>query len=246
MSGHSKWHSIKHQKATADARRGKIFTKLANEIASAAQTGADPKMNFKLRLAIAKAKAASMPAKNIERSIARGSGQTGSARLEDLKYEGFGPAGVAIMVKAVSDNRNRTGSAVKSIFAKMGGNLGASGSVGYQFSRKGVIILKDLANRDDLALKAIEAGASDIDDSGKQLIIYCPPNDLEKIKAELGEDNIESADIEMVATQKVLVQDPKKAASVLKLVDALDELDDVVEVAANFDIPDDIMAKLEG
>ena len=142
MSGHSKWHSIKHKKGAADAKRGKIFTKLAAEIAIAAREGADPKMNYKLRLAVSKAKQNSMPAANIERAIARGSGQSGGAALEELTYEGYGPSGVAFLVRAVTDNRNRTAADVKSTFTKFGGNLGATGSVAYMFEERRVIIKK--------------------------------------------------------------------------------------------------------
>lgn len=241
MSGHSKWASIKHKKGAADAKRGKIFTKLAAEVAIAAREGADPKMNYKLRLAITKAKQSSMPAANIERAIARGSGQSGGVALEELKYEGYGPSGVAFLVKAVTDNRNRTAADVKSTFTKFGGNLGASGSVAYMFEERGVIVTRAGVDHDEISLAAIDAGATDIDDSSDQLIIYTKPNDLEKIKEAVGEDIVESAELEMVATQKIHIDDSSKAASVLKMADALDDLDDVVSVDANFDIPDEIL-----
>ncbi len=244
MSGHSKWHSIKHQKAAADQKRGKIFTKLANEIALAAREGADPKMNYKLRLAVTKARQNAMPAGNIERAIARGSGQAGGAALEELTYEGYGPSGVAILVRAVTDNRNRTAADVKSIFSKFNGNLGAPGSVSYMFESRGVIMAKPGADKDELSLMAIDAGALDIDDTGDQLIIYTQPNDLEKIKELLGEDNIESSELEMAAKQRIKIDEESKASSVLKMIDALDELDDVISVDANFDIPDEILEKI--
>lgn len=244
MSGHSKWHSIKHKKGAADAKRGKIFTKMAAEIAIAAQGGADPAMNFKLRLAIQKAKAANVPASNIERAIAKGSGQGGGAKLEELVYEGYGPAGVAIMVKALSDNRNRTGPEVKSAFSKHGGTMGGQGSVAYLFEQKGVIICKVDADKDELSLKAIEAGADDIDDNGDQLVIYTSPNNLESVRDAVGENNVESAEVKQEPSQTVVVDDESKAKTILNLMEALDDLDDVVEVTSNFDIPEEILSKI--
>lgn len=243
MSGHSKWHSIKHKKGAADAKRGKIFTKLGHEIAIAARDGADPGMNFKLRLAVQKAKAANMPAANIERSIARGAGTGESAALEELNYEGYGPAGVAIMARALTDNRNRTGPEIKSTFTKFGGNLGATGSVAYLFEQKGIIVCKPGIDKDEVTLKAIDAGAADIDDSGDQVIIYTKPNELEQIREKLGED-VESADVEMSPSQTISVDDVKKAQTLIKLIDALDDIDDVVSVTANYDISDEIMSQL--
>jgi YebC/PmpR family DNA-binding regulatory protein len=244
MSGHSKWHSIKHKKGAADAKRGKIFTKLGNEIALAARDGADPEMNFRLRLAVQKAKQANMPATNIERSIARGAGTAGGAALEELVYEGYGPAGVAVMVEALTDNRNRTSSDVKSTFSKYGGNLGSTGSVAYMFDKKGVILCKVGIDKDESSLVAIEAGAADIDDSGEQLVVYTAPKDLEAVKDSLGEDNIDSADVELVPNQTVQVADEQKARSVVKLIGMLDDLDDVSSVTANFDIADDVLERV--
>ena len=245
MSGHSKWASIKHKKGALDAKRGKIFTKMAAEIAVAAQDGADPAMNFKLRLAIQKAKAANVPATNIERAIAKGSGQGGGAKLEELVYEGYGPAGVAIMVKALSDNRNRTSPEIKSTFSKHGGSMGGQGSVAYLFEQKGVIICKPHAEKDNLSLAAIEAGADDIDDTGQQLVIFTSPNKLENVRDALGEDNIDSAEVKQEPSQTVVVEDESKAKTILNLMEALDDLDDVVEVTSNFDIPESILSKLE-
>ena len=244
MSGHSKWHSIKHKKGAADAKRGKIFTKMAAEIAIAAQDGANPAMNFKLRLAIQKAKAANVPATNIERAIAKGSGQGGGAKLEELLYEGYGPAGVAIMVKALSDNRNRTSPEVKSTFSKHGGTMGGQGSVAYLFENKGIIVCKAEADKDELSLVAIEAGADDIDDSSEQLVVYTQPNNLEAVRDALSEDNVESAEVKQEPSQTIVVEDEGKAKTLLNLMEALDDLDDVVEVTSNFDIPDEIMSKL--
>lgn len=245
MSGHSKWHSIKHKKGAADAKRGKVFTKMAAEIAVAAQGGADPAMNFKLRLAIQKAKAANVPAVNIERAIAKGSGQGDGARLEELTYEGYGPAGVAIMVKALTDNRNRTGAEIKSTFSKHGGNLGSQGSVAYLFEQKGVIICKEGLDKDELSLLAIEAGADDIDDSADQLMVYTSPNNLESVRDAIGEDQVESAEIKQEPSQTIMVDDASKAKTTLNLMEALDDLDDVVEVTSNFDIPEDVLSSLQ-
>jgi YebC/PmpR family DNA-binding regulatory protein len=243
VSGHSKWHSIKHKKGAADAKRGKIFTKLGNEIAIAAREGGDPATNFKLRLAVAKAKSANMPSSNIERSIARGLGTGDGAALEELNYEGYGPSGVAILAKALSDNRNRTGADVKSTFAKYGGNLGAPGSVSYMFEQKGVIVCKPNLDKDNIALSAIDSGATDIDDTGEQVIVYTKPSDLEDIREKLS-DNVESADVEMSPSQSIEVDDIKKAQTLLRLIDALDDLDDVVSVTANYDISDEIINQL--
>lgn len=242
MSGHSKWASIKHKKGALDAKRGKIFTKIASEITVAAREGADPDMNFKLRLAVAKAKANNVPAANIERAIAKGSGTGEGAALEELTYEGYGPAGVAIMVKALSDNRNRTGADVKSTFTKYGGNLGATGSVSYLFEPKGVIVCAP-GDTDDIVLNAIEAGADDVDDSGEQVVVYTKPSELESVKDKLG-DLAESADVENIASQTIQVDDEKKAQTLMRLIDSLDDLDDVISVTGNYDIPEEIMSKL--
>lgn len=244
MSGHSKWHSIKHKKGAADAKRGKIFTKLAAEIAVAAKDGADSSMNFKLRLAVQKAKAANMPSTNIDRAIARGAGTAGGPALEELTYEGYGPSGVAVMVNALTDNRNRTGADVKAAFAKYGGNLGAPGSVGYLFEQKGVVVCRANADKEALELAAIDAGATDIDDTGEQLIVYTAPSDVETMRNALGPDNVESAEVEKIASQTIRVDDEKKASSLMKMIDLLEDSDDVVEVSANYDIPDEVMEKI--
>ncbi len=245
MSGHSKWHSIKHKKGAADAKRGKIFTKLGNEIALAARDGADVESNFRLRLAVQKAKQANMPAANIDRSIARGAGTAGGEALAELVYEGYGPAGVAIMVEALTDNRNRTAADVKSNFSKYGGNLGSTGSVAYMFDKKGIILCKAGQDADELSLVAIEAGAQDIDDSGDQLVVYTTPHDLEAVRDALGEDAVETADIELVPNQTVHVEDEGKAKSIVKLMNVLEDLDDVSTVTANFDIPEEILERLD-
>lgn len=244
MSGHSKWASIKHKKGALDAKRGKIFTKLGNEIAIAARDGADPDANFRLRLAIQKAKQSNMPAANIDRSIARGAGTAGGAALDELTYEGYGPGGVAVMVQALTDNRNRTASDVKLAFSKHGGTLGSQGSVAYMFEQKGVLLCKPSADTDEVSLAAIEAGASDIDDSSEQVIIYTKPSELEAVRQAVGEDNVESADVEMIAGQTVAIEDPGKAGTLMRMIDALEDLDDVASVTANYDIPDSVLEQL--
>ncbi len=244
MSGHSKWHSIKHKKGAADAKRGKIFTKLGNEIALAARDGADVETNFRLRLAVQKAKQANMPSANIDRSIARGAGTAGGAQLEELTYEGYGPAGVAVMVQALTDNRNRTAADVKAAFSKHGGSLGGQGSVAYMFEQKGVIYAKDLADKDEVSLAAIEAGAADIDDSGEQVIIYTAPSQLETVKAAIGEELIENSDVELVPNQTVTVEDEAKVKTITRLMEALEDLDDVATVTGNFDISEELLEKV--
>ncbi len=244
MSGHSKWASIKHKKGALDAKHGKIFTKLGNEIAIAARDGADPDANFRLRLAIQKAKQSNMPAANIDRSIARGAGTAGGAALDELTYEGYGPAGVAVMVQALTDNRNRTASDVKLAFSKHGGTLGSQGSVAYLFETKGVLVCTTDADADEVTLAAIEAGALDIDDSGEQVIIYTKPSELEAIRMAVGENNIESSDVEQIASQTIAVEDAGKAGTLMRMIDALEDLDDVATVTANYDIAESILESL--
>ncbi len=244
MSGHSKWASIKHKKGALDAKRGKIFTKLGNEIAIAARDGADPDANFRLRLAIQKAKQSNMPAANIDRSIARGAGTAGGAALDELTYEGYGPAGVAVMVQALTDNRNRTASDVKLAFSKHGGTLGSQGSVAYLFETKGVLVCTTDADADEVTLAAIEAGALDIDDSGEQVIIYTKPSELEAIRMAVGENNVESSDVEQIASQTIAVEDAGKAGTLMRMIDALEDLDDVATVTANYDIAESILESL--
>ncbi|MCA9349757.1 YebC/PmpR family DNA-binding transcriptional regulator [Candidatus Saccharibacteria bacterium] len=232
MSGHSKWHSIKHQKAAADAKRGKVFTKHAGEIALAARDGDDPDMNAKLRLAIVKAKQANMPNANIDRAIARGSGKLGTGTLEELTYEGYGPGATAILVKVVTDNRNRSASDVRSTFSKYGGNLGSTGSVAYMFDRKGVIEFVG-GDIDEQTLIAIDAGVEDVIEGSSPLIAITDPDSLDQIVEVLG-DQVESSEVRMVANQTVSLAE-KEDASLSKLVDALEEVGDVVEVITNQD-----------
>ncbi|MBW3538241.1 YebC/PmpR family DNA-binding transcriptional regulator [Candidatus Parcubacteria bacterium] len=243
MSGHSKWASIKHKKAITDSRRGQAFTKLANLVSVAAkQGGPDPEMNFRLRLAVDKAKAANMPMANIERAIKKGSGQLGGDQMEEITYEGYGPGGVAVLVEVATDNRNRTAADVRSAFTKHGGSLGTTGSVAYQFDQKGVLSMK-VSDIDQATLDAIEAGAEDIEEDEGVITVYTAPTQLEAVRSALvacGYD-IETAELARVPKNTVAVSDPKTAATLMKLMDALDELDDVTATHANFDMAEEAM-----
>jgi len=244
MSGHSKWHSIKHQKGVADARRGQLFTKLTRELIIAAREGgSNPDANFRLRLAIQKARDNNMPTDNIERSIKKGTGELEGGSLAELVLEGYGPSGTAIMVNALTDNRNRTIQEVRSTFTRHGSNLGESGCVSWLFDSKGVITIKaDNVDADELALSAIDAGAEDVKVENNYVEVYTTPEDLENVRKALEEQNItvEMSEISMVP--KSLVQlDEKSATQALKLMDKLEEIDDVQNVFSNADFPDTIL-----
>jgi YebC/PmpR family DNA-binding regulatory protein len=246
MSGHSKWASIKHQKAATDAKRGAAFTKLANTIAVAAkQGGPDPETNFALRLAIQKAKAGNMPAANIERSIKRGSGQLAGDQIEEITYEGYGPGGSAIIIETATDNRNRTGPDVRTALGKSGGRLADAGSVVYQFDQKGVIRLRP----DDLeaaTLDAIEAGADDVEAEGDQLVVYTVANRLNAVRTALSGMGyvIEEAALAYLPKTSIMIEDEKTARQLLRLMDILDDMDDVTATHANFDITEELMRAL--
>jgi len=243
MSGHSKWSSIKYQKATTDARRGQAFTKLANLIAAAVKSGGkDPETNFKLRLAITKAKSANMPSSNIDRAIARGAGSDANNQIEEIVYEGYGPSGAAFMIEVATDNRNRAASSIRSILSKHGGRLAETGTVGYQFSQKGVILVKT----DDLeqaTLDAIDAGAQDVKEESKTLIIYTTPVDLDKVRNKLAESGyiIDTAELEYIAQNPLAISDSRITAQLIKIINLLEELDDVTAVHANFEITTEII-----
>ncbi len=243
MSGHSKWSSIKHKKGIADQRRGAVYTKLANLLTVAAkQGGGDPEMNFKLRLAITKAKAANMPLTNIERAIKRATEAGDSSQVEEIMYEGYGPGGVAVLVEVATDNRNRTAPEVRSAFTKHGGSMGTSGSVAFLFDQKGVINLKT-SDVDQATMDAIEAGADDIEDDTGGIIVYTAANQLEAVRSKLsilGYD-VDSAELAFIPKTTVAVSDAKTAGTLMRLMDALDELDDVANTYANFDIPEEVM-----
>jgi len=248
MSGHSKWAKVKRYKGALDQKRGQVFSRLSKEIQLAAKSGGDPDTNIRLRTILAKAKEVSMPADTIKRAIAKGTGAEAAAALEEVIYEGYGPAGVAILVEAVTDNRNRTAADIRSIFSKYNGNMGESGSVSFLFDNKGTILVKkEAVSEDDLMGVALDAGADDLKtDKADVYEVTTSPEAFEKVKKALEDKKIptESAEVARIPKTTVFL-DEKKAESFLKLYDALDEHDDVQNVYANFDISDEIMAKLE-
>lgn len=245
MSGHSKWHSIKHAKGAADAARGKLFARLARQIEVAARSGGgDAEANPTLRAMVQKARDGSMPKENIERAIKRGTGELDGVTYEQVNYEGYAPNGVAVYVETLTDNRNRTGSEVKNVFTRNGGSLAEPGAVSWQFERKGVIILqKSAASEDDLMLVALEAGAEDIDDQGDTWQVTTPATDLHQVRSALDDASISfvSVDLTMLPQQSVPLDEPNQAKQVLRVIDALEEHDDVQNVYANFDIPDAVL-----
>jgi YebC/PmpR family DNA-binding regulatory protein len=242
MAGHSKWSKIKRGKAVEDAKRGAIFTKLGNAIAIAARAGEDPDMNFSLRLAIDRAKAANMPAANIQRSIDRGAGKLGGEQIQEVMYEGYGPGGVAILVDAATDNVNRTYPDVRLAFSKHGGSIAEKGAVAFQFERKGVI--RVVGSGDVLVLSVLDAGAEDAQEEGEELIVYTDPKHLASIRDRLHGQGIkvEEAELTWVPQNTVKVDDPATAGKIMRLMDALDDLDDVTATHTNFDIPDELLA----
>ena len=244
MSGHSKWHNIKIRKQAQDKQKSKIFGKLSREIIAAAREGGgDPDGNIRLRAAMDKARSAGMPQDNVKRAVQRGTGETEGITYESAVYEGYGPGGVAIMVELLTDNRNRVVGELRSIFTRHGGNLGASNSVAWLFDRKGVIIVTRKGVPEDKVLEAaLEAGAEDMQTDEASYEIRTDPNDLDAIKQALDAQSIafESAEVTMVPQTRVTLQE-KEAQQVLRLLDALEDQDDVQQVYANFDIPDEIM-----
>jgi YebC/PmpR family DNA-binding regulatory protein len=247
MSGHSKWSTIKRQKGANDAKRGALFTKVAREISVAArQGGGDPDANYRLRLAIEKARSVNMPADNIKRTIDKATGGGEGEQYEEIVYEGYGPGGVAILVEAATDNRNRTAAEVRSIFSKAGGQLAGSGAVAWQFEPRGLITVSS-GDPDEVALAAIDAGASDVDTTVEPVEIYTEPADLEAVRKglETAGVDVEHAESAMIAKQTVEL-DEARARQALRLVELLEELDDVQRVTANFDIPEDIFAEVAG
>ncbi len=242
MSGHSKWSTIKRQKGAKDAARSATFTKLGNAIAIAARGGADPDTNFALRLAVDKAKAANMPNANIQRSIDRGAGKLGGAQIQEVMYEGYGPGGVAILVECATDNLNRTLPEVRTAFVKHGGNMAEKGSVAFQFERKGMITVKGAG--DDVLMKALDAGAEDVQEEGDESVVYTAQADLAKVR-----DTLKSAGVEIVEasltyapTNTVKIEDKDTAGKIIRLMEALDDLDDVSETYTNFDIAEELLS----
>jgi YebC/PmpR family DNA-binding regulatory protein len=249
MSGHSKWASIKHKKAIMDAKRGQLFTKLIKEITVAAREGGgNIETNAKLRTVVSKAKEMNMPWENIERAIKRGTGELPGVTYETVIYEGYAEGGVAVMVEALTDNKNRTTAEIRNIFSKKGGSLAGGGSVSWMFSKKGYILLdKSMVNlsEDELLSIILDAGAEDLKEDTKSFEITCQPQDLEKIKTVLQQKGIkyQAAEITLVPSSTVRIT-ADTAKKVLELIEALEEHDDVQNVYANFDIPDEVMEQL--
>jgi YebC/PmpR family DNA-binding regulatory protein len=245
MSGHSKWSSIKHKKGAVDAKRGKLFSKLTRAIIVAARDGGpDPDGNATLAAAIQKARDNSMPKENIERAIARGSGATAEGEsYETVTYEGYGDGGVAVFVEALTDNRNRTAAEIRHIFARNDGNLGTSGAVAWLFERKGVVIVQDEVDEDELMLAAADGGAEDVELDGSSYQVISAPDDLAGVRTSLDAAGIpfESAELTMLPKTTVPVEAEPTAKKLLRLMDALEENDDVQAVYANFDIPEGVL-----
>jgi len=249
MSGHSKWSSIKHKKGAADAKRGKLFSKLSRAIIVAAREGGgDPAANLALQNAVEKARSYSMPKDNIERAIAKGSGAgSEGAGFETVVYEGYGPEGVAVLVEALTDNRNRTASEVRHLFSKHGGNLGASGAVAWQFERRGlVLVAAEGADEEELLLAAADAGADDVSLDGSTFEVSSAPESLSSVREalEAADFQAESAELAMVPKTTVAIEDESTARKVLRLVEGLEEADDVQDVYANFDIPESVLVSV--
>jgi YebC/PmpR family DNA-binding regulatory protein len=248
MSGHSKWASIKHQKGVTDARRGQLFTKLTRELIIAAREGGgNPEMNFRLRLSVQKARDANMPMDNIERAIKKGTGELEGGSLSEVVLEGYGPSGTAILVNALTDNRNRTIQEVRSAFTRHGSSLGESGCVSWLFDSKGVITINaDNIDADELALAAIDAGAEDVKVESGYVEVYTLPEDLEKVRAALEANQVEIESSELLMVPKNLIKlDDKAALQALKLMDRLEEIDDVQNVFSNADIPDAVVEEFQ-
>jgi YebC/PmpR family DNA-binding regulatory protein len=247
MSGHSKWATIKHQKGAKDAARGKLFAKLIRQLEVAAREGGgDLEANPTLRTMYAKARAASVPMDTIDRAIKRGTGELEGVVYESVNYEGYAPAGVAVLVEVLTDNRNRTASDVRNIFTKNGGSLAEPGAVSWQFSRKGVVIAAGSASEDDVMAAALDAGADDIVNDGDSWRVTCEPHDVETVRVALEGAGIgvESAEATMISSTEVPLTTAEDAKRVLRVIDALEDHDDVQKVYANYSVPDDVLARL--
>jgi YebC/PmpR family DNA-binding regulatory protein len=247
MSGHSKWSTIKRQKGAVDAKRGQLFTKLAREITVAARTGLpDPEANGRLRLAIQRARAENMPRDNIERAIERAKSSGGGENFDEVDYEAFLPGGIALIVRAQTDNRNRTIGEVRALVTRAGGNVGADGSVAWMFDSVGQIVIRPNGMpEDDLALKAIDAGATEFEYDEESMVVFTEPHDLHKVQEELAEQDleIESADIVMKARDLITVE-PDQAVKVIRVAEKLDDLDDVQAVYTNLNVTDEVFAQV--
>jgi YebC/PmpR family DNA-binding regulatory protein len=249
MSGHSHWSGIKHKKAANDAKRGKLWSKIARMIIVAAKSGGgDPAANLTLRYAIDKAKAANMPKDTIEKAVKKGTGELGNITYEEVLYEGYAPGGVAIMVDGLTDNRTRTAPEIKKIFERRGGSLGAVGCVNWMFKKRGLITVKTSAIDEDALMEvALSSGADDMQNAGDLFEITCAPDAYDALKAALEHSKIplESAELAMMPVNTVPVTDPEIARRILALIEEFEDHDDVQEVYANFDIPDDILQKIQ-
>lgn len=248
MSGHSKWATIKHKKGAADQKRAKLFAKLIKQVEVAArQGGGDPDANATLRTMYQKARDSSVPLDTIERAVKRGTGELEGVNYESITYEGYAPHGVALYVETLTDNRNRTGSEVRSLLAKNGGSLAEPGSVAWQFERKGVVLLAGSVDEDEIMMAALDAGAEDLADDGGTWRLTCEPTDLPTVRAALEDGGVpfESADVTMIPTSTVAVDTAEAAKAVLRLLDILDDNDDVQDVFANFDIPPEVFDSLD-
>ena len=247
MSGHSKWATIKRKKGAVDAKRGKIFTKLIREIATAARIGGgDPGANPRLRLAVDKARGANMPKDNIERAIKKGTGEGATESYEEVVYEGYGPGGTAIYVEVLTDNKNRTVGELRHVHTKFGGNLGSSGCVAYLFSKKGVLSFERAGLDGDALLEAaLDAGAEDVQEAGSGVDVTTAPNDFDAVKSALAAKGFTPASAELTMIPSTTVQlEGKDAESMLRLSDGLEDLDDVQSVHANFDISEEEMSRI--
>jgi YebC/PmpR family DNA-binding regulatory protein len=248
MSGHSKWATIKHKKGAQDKARGKLFAKLIRQVEVAARAGgSDLDSNATLRTMYQKARDNSVPLDTIERAIKRGSGELEGVIYEPITYEGYAPSGVALLIEVLTDNRNRIGSEVRSVMKKNGGSVAEPGAVAWQFDRKGIVAIPRSVEEDEVMLAALDAGAEDITDEGDTWRVTSAPGDVTAVRAALEEAGIavESADVTMLPQNTIGLESTEAAKAVLRVIDALDELDDVQDVYANFDIPDDLLQKLE-
>lgn len=248
MSGHSKWSSIKHKKGAADARRGKIFTKLIREITVAARTGGgDPEGNSRLRAAIAAAKAENMPKENIVRGIKKGTGELEGSNYEEMSYEGYGPGGVAVLVDCLTDNKNRTVAEIKHVFERNGGSLGQPNCVAYKFQTKGLFVLeKESVDEETLLGIALEAGAEDVKDEAGEFQVTTDPMDFEKVKEAIDQAKLTYSVAEITKIPKDTVRlEGKKAQQMVNMIEALEDNDDVSHVYANYDIPDDVLEAMD-
>ena len=244
MSGHSKWHSIKHKKGPADAKRGKLFAVLIRQIEIAARSGGgDPASNATLRSMVQKARDNSLPADTIQRAIKRGTGEEEGVVYEQVSYEGYAPSGVAVIVQALTDNRNRTSAEIKNTFSRNGGSFAEPGAVSWQFERKGIVVVDRSVDEDELTLAAADAGADDVQDLGETWQVTTPPTELHAVRTAIegAGISVKSSDLTMIPTTTVALDSEPAAKSVLRLIDALEEHDDVEAVYANFDIPDSVL-----